>query len=78
MDTDDASYCEDVQKKRAQKMKYAKMPLFWRSFAYFCYRYIVKLGFLDGKEGKLYAYFHAYWYRYLVDAMLFEKSKGDK
>lgn len=30
LDTDDASYCEDVQKKRAQKMKYAKMPLFWR------------------------------------------------
>ena len=26
-------------KKRNLKLKYAKQPLFWRSFAYFCYRF---------------------------------------
>ena len=75
LDTDDASYCEDVQKKRAQKMKYAKMPLFWRSFAYFCYRYVVKLGFLDGKEGFLWDFLQGWWYRTLVDAKIFEIKK---
>ena len=33
-----------------RKNRYAKMPLFWRAFGYFVYRYIIKLGFLDGKE----------------------------
>ena len=29
---------EQAQSKRMKKHKYAKQPLFWRSFAYFCYR----------------------------------------
>ena len=40
-------------RKRAMKERYARQPLFWRSFAYFCYRYFLKLGFLDGREGFL-------------------------
>ena len=28
--------------KRMKKHKYARQPLFWRSFAYFCYRYFFK------------------------------------
>ena len=34
---------EEVEKKRAQKAKYARMPLFWRAFGYFIYRYILTL-----------------------------------
>ena len=56
-------------------MKYAKMPVFWRSFAYFCYRYIVKLGFLDGKEGFLWDFLQGWWYRTLVDAKILEIKK---
>lgn len=66
----------EVAAKRAQKAKYAKMPLFWRSFAYFVYRYIVKLGFLDGKEGFLWDFFQGFWYRMLVDAKVFECKKA--
>lgn len=73
---EDMLYCEDVQKKRAQKLKYAKMPLFWRSFAYFCYRYIFKLGFLDGKEGFLWDFLQGWWYRTLVDAKIFEIKRA--
>lgn len=40
-----------AERKRAMKERYARQPLFWRSFAYFCYRYFLKLGFLDGREG---------------------------
>lgn len=71
-----AEYCEEIQVKRAQKQKYAKMPLFWRSFAYFCYRYFFKLGFLDGKEGFLWDFLQGWWYRTLVDAKIFEIKKA--
>lgn len=67
---------EEVEKKRAQKAKYARMPLFWRAFAYFVYRYIVKLGFLDGKEGFLWDFLQGWWYRTLVDAKVFEVKKA--
>ncbi len=36
------------------------------------YRYIFRLGFLDGYVGFLYAFFQAYWYRVLVDAKIYE------
>ena len=51
------------------------MPLFWRAFGYFCYRYIVKLGFLDGKEGFCWDFFQGLWYRMLVDAKIYEIKK---
>ncbi len=41
---------KEVERKRAQKARYARMPLFWRAFGYFVYRYVIKLGFLDGKD----------------------------
>ena len=45
------------------------------SILYYLYRYYIKLGFLDGKEGKIYAFLQAYWYRYLVDAKIYECKK---
>ena len=67
---------EEVEKKRAQKARYAKMPLFWRAVGYFCYRYFVKLGFLDGKEGFLWDFMQGLWYRMLVDAKVYEIKKA--
>lgn len=58
--------------KRNKKHKYAKQPLFWRSFAYFLYRYIAKGAFLDGKEGFLFSFIQGWWYRTLVDAKVLE------
>lgn len=66
----------EVEKKRAQKARYARMPLFWRAFGYFVYRYIIKLGFLDGKEGFLWDFLQGWWYRTLVDAKIFEIKKA--
>lgn len=70
---------EQAQGKRKKKSGYNKMPLFWRSFAYFCYRYILKGGFLDGKEGFLFAFIQGWWYRTMVDAKVLEcrKACGD-
>lgn len=67
---------KEVEKKRAQKHRYAKMPLFWRAFAYFIYRYIFKLGFLDGKEGFMWDFLQGWWYRTLVDAKIYEVKKA--
>lgn len=62
--------------KRWIKFKiYYKLPMGMRAHLYYWYRYYFKLGFLDGKEGKIYAFLQAYWYRYLVDAKIYEKSR---
>ena len=66
----------DAQSKRNKKKKYASMPLFWRSFIYFVYRYLFKLGFLQGKEGFLWHFLQGWWYRTLVDAKIFEIEKA--
>lgn len=62
--------------KRMKKHKYAKQPLFWRSFAYFCYRYFLKGAFLDGKEGFLFSFIQGWWYRTLVDANILACKKA--
>jgi len=54
---------------------YLKLPLFARAFLYWFYRYFLKLGILDGKEGLIYHFLHAFWYRFLVDAKLLEINK---
>ena len=61
--------------KRRLKARYARLPRFWRAFAYFCYRYFLRLGFLDGAPGFLWAFLQAFWYRTLVDALLYERER---
>ena len=68
--------------KRFVKFKiYYKLPMGMRAHLYYWYRYYLKLGFLDGKEGKIFAFLQAYWYRFLVDAKIYEQkllNKKDK
>jgi hypothetical protein len=54
---------------------YLRLPLFYRAFLYWFYRYFLRLGFLDGKEGLIYHFLQAFWYRFLVDAKLYELRK---
>jgi len=51
---------------------YARLPRGVRAFSYFLYRQIIRLGFLDGKEGTAFHVLQGLWYRYLVDAKLLE------
>lgn len=60
---------------RRKKLKYLKLPLFWRCFGFFCLRYFVRLGFLDGKEGFLWHFLQGFWYRTLADAKVYELKK---
>ena len=65
--------------KRFVKFKiYYKLPMGMRAHLYYWYRYYFKLGFLDGKEGKIFAFLQAYWYRFLVDAKIHEQKLVNK
>lgn len=66
------AHSEAIRKK---KLKYIKLPLFWRAFAFFILRYFFRLGFLDGKEGFLWHFLQGFWYRTLADAKVFEIKK---
>jgi glycosyltransferase involved in cell wall biosynthesis len=65
--------------KRIIKYKvYYKLPMGIRALTYFGYRYFLKLGFLDGKEGLIFAVLQAFWYRFLVDAKIYEHNKSNR
>lgn len=53
---------------------YYKFPLFLRARLYFIYRYYIRLGFLDGKEGKIFHTLQGFWYRFLIDSVIYERS----
>jgi hypothetical protein len=52
---------------------YSRSPLFARVFALFLYRYLLRGGFQDGREGLIFFVLQA-WYRFLVDAKLYEHT----
>lgn len=62
-------------KTKIKMFLYYRLPLGVRAHLYYLYRYYVKWGFLDGKEGKIYAFLQAYWYRYLIDAKIYEVNR---
>lgn len=65
----------EEQRKRWLKIKYIHFPLFLRPFINFFLRYVLRAGFLDGKEGFLWHILQGFWYRMLVDAKIYEKKK---
>jgi glycosyltransferase involved in cell wall biosynthesis len=59
--------------KRALKIHvYSRLPLALRSMAYACFRYVLLLGFLDGRQGFYFHFLQGFWYRTLVDAKITE------
>lgn len=65
----------DAERKRWFKLRYARLPLFVRPGLYFCARYILKGGFLDGRAGLIWYILQSFWYRFLVDAKIYELKK---
>lgn len=65
-------------KKVVRKQKrnfYYQLPIFLRARLYYWYRFYLQLGFLDGNEGRIFIYLQAYWYRFIIDAKIYEKEK---
>ena len=50
-----------------RKAKYYKLPRYFRAVVYFCIRYFLKLGFLDGLPGFRWHFWQGLWYRWIVD-----------
>ncbi len=63
-----------VQRKRALRAGYNRAPLFLRAFLLFLYRYIFRLGFLDGRPGLIFFVLQTFWFRFLIDAKLYERD----
>ena len=65
-----------IERRRWQRQSiYNRFPLFVRAFLYFLYRYIIRLGFLDGRRGLVFHFLQGFWYRFQVDAYMLE-SRG--
>jgi glycosyltransferase involved in cell wall biosynthesis len=64
------------ERTRWLKGLYYRMPGGLRSTAYFFYRYVFRLGFLDGREGLYFAFLQALWFRLLVDAKMLEAQRA--
>ena len=54
---------------------YLRSPLFLRAFLYWLYRYVLRLGFLDGRAGLVFHFLQGFWYRFLVDAKIYELQR---
>lgn len=63
-------------KRFLKERVYNFLPFTFSAMAYFLWRYIFQLGFLDGRSGLVYHFLQGYWYRFLVGAKLMELEAG--
>ena len=64
------------QRRWLKENLYARSPLFLRAFLYWFYRYFIRLGFLDGTPGLVFHFLQGFWYRFLVDAKIYEHRRN--
>lgn len=67
-----------IERQRARRALYQRAPLFLRAFLLFLYRYVLRLGFLDGRAGLIFYVLQTFWFRFLIDAKLHEARTGSK
>lgn len=65
------------ERTRWLKAWYYRLPGGPRALAYFVYRYVFRLGFLDGREGFYFAFLQGLWFRLLVDAKMHEARQAE-
>ena len=57
---------------------FLKSPPFLRCFMYWFYRYFIKFGFLDGMRGLIFITLQAFFYRFLIDALIYEYTHANE
>jgi glycosyltransferase involved in cell wall biosynthesis len=60
------------------KTRYYRLPLYIRPTLYFVYRYFVLFGFLDGKQGAIFHFLQAFWFRLVMDIRIEELLKTER
>ena len=65
-----------IERKRFLRTKvYKSFPLFLRPFLLFLFDYLIRGGFLDGKPGLIFHVLQRFWFRFLVDAKIYEMRR---
>ncbi|MFD1628590.1 glycosyltransferase family 2 protein [Pseudopedobacter beijingensis] len=67
-----------IAQRRMLKNIYQKFPLFVRPFIYFFIRYFLRLGFLDGTRGLIFHFLQCFWFRFLIDAKIYELKQKQR
>ncbi len=62
-----------IERKRALRRVYGRVPLLLRPFLLFFYRYVLRLGFLDGMPGLIFFVLQTFWFHFFVDARIYER-----
>lgn len=65
------------QPEKAKKLRdglYYKLPKYLRAKLYYWYKFYFRMGFLDGEAGRIWAFLQAYFYRFIVDAKIYEQE----
>ena len=57
---------------------YYRLPFEVSALLYFLFRYVILLGFLDGREGLTYHFLQGFWYRFLVGTKMRELEQALK
>jgi len=60
------------------KSLYSKFPLFVRPVLFFIYRYFIKFGILDGKQGLIFHTLHSLWFRFIIDKKIYNLKKNKR
>jgi glycosyltransferase involved in cell wall biosynthesis len=60
------------RKRFIRRKVWSHLPPLVRPWLYFFYRYVLRVGFLDGRPGFIYHLMHAFWFRFLVDVKIEE------
>ena len=71
-----SQFSQAKQRRWVKNKLYGRFPLFLRAFIYWLLRYTVGLGFLDGIEGLIFHFLQGFWYRFLIDAKLYEANRN--
>jgi glycosyltransferase involved in cell wall biosynthesis len=66
------------QKSLWLKNLWNRLPLYVRPWLYFFYRYVLRLGFLDGRQGLVFHFLQACWFRFMVDTYLDEMLGNER
>jgi glycosyltransferase involved in cell wall biosynthesis len=65
-------------KRFLKESLYNRLPFEISATLFFLFRYVIQLGFLDGRPGLIYHFLQAAWYRFLVGAKLREMELAAK
>jgi glycosyltransferase involved in cell wall biosynthesis len=76
--TSEATAKQAKIKRFLKESVYNRLPFEISATLFFLYRYVIQLGFLDGRRGLIYHVLQGFWYRFLVGAKLRELEHAVK